>query len=588
MSTPVEKIKERLSIDEVVGSYIKLDKAGKNFKGKCPFHNEKTPSFFVSPDRGSYYCFGCNAKGDIFSFVEQFEGLDFMGSLKLLAERAGIPLTFEKTETKSEKERLFAIMEDAAKFFEGGMAANDQARKYVEARGLIENTVARFRIGFVPNDWRLLYNFLRAKSYSDAEIEKAGLAKRAEDPSKGFYDRFRGRIIFPITDSSGRVIAFTGRILEDDGKSAKYLNSPDTPLFNKSTVLFGIDKAKSEIRARGFSILVEGQMDLIMSHQAGVGNAVAVSGTALTEEMFSKENIVNNLGIVRRLSSNIILAFDSDAAGRKAAIRSAEIALRLGMEVKIADIPHGKDPADLILKDPEAWKQCLRDAKQIVVFQLDHILVEKPDPRQMTKAIRENVLPFVAPVTSAMEKAHFIKIIHERTGIDESAIREDLKAVEREITLGTRPSLAPQTAQEASKQPTPGIPQLSRIDRIVRKLMGLAALTARENKAKADELHELIKKVVGNDEYSALEKQLESFTEELALEAEVTYGGNVPEQELSELLMNLEEDVVTKNLTSAMGERLKAEQEGNQGLAEELAKKCHTLSVRRDTIRRRI
>src|SRR3989344_3367083 len=412
MSTPVEKIKERLGIEDVVGSYIKLDRAGKNLKAKCPFHNEKTPSFYVSPDRGSFYCFGCGAKGDIFSFVEQFEGLDFMGALKLLADRAGVPLVFEKTETKSEKERLYMIMEEATKFFEDGLDDSYEstsqnkiqvknAQEYLKKRGLKAETIKNFRIGFIPADWRLLYNHLRNKKYTDIEIEKAGLAKRPqveEDTGQGIvqkalYDRFRGRVIFPIMDSSGRVIAFSGRILVDDGKSAKYLNSPDTVLYNKSTVLYGIDKAKQDIRIKNYTIVVEGQMDLILSHQAGIRNTVAVSGTALNPD---------HLGMVKRLSNNIILAFDSDSAGRKAATRSAVIAIGLGMDVKIAEIAGGKDPADLVMENPELWKNVLRKSSPVVEWELNTVLSQKLDPRKLPQALRDTVLPFIAPMTGAM------------------------------------------------------------------------------------------------------------------------------------------------------------------------------------------
>ncbi len=298
MNSPVQQIKERLSIEEVVSSYIKLDRAGANLKARCPFHNEKTPSFFVSPDRGSYYCFGCGAKGDIFTFIEEFEGLDFKGALKILAERAGVPLVQYNKEKEGEKERLYKAMEEATKFFEKNLVENQEALKYLRERGLENKTIRDFRIGFVKNDWRELYSHLQMIGFTDIEIEKAGLAKKTE---KGMYDRFRGRIMFPISDSSGRIIAFSGRILEDDGKSAKYLNSPETPIFNKSSVLFGIDKAKDSIRKNNFSILVEGQMDLILSHQAGFKNTVASSGTAMTDSILSKENIINNLGLIHQI-----------------------------------------------------------------------------------------------------------------------------------------------------------------------------------------------------------------------------------------------------------------------------------------------
>src|SRR3989338_9816751 len=295
MNSPVDKIKERLSIEDVVSSYIKLEKAGANLKARCPFHNEKTPSFFVSPNRESYYCFGCGASGDIFTFVEEFEGLDFKGENNLLSERGGISLEIysrETKETKNDKERIYRIMEEATEFFEGNLGENEQAQEYLKSRGLEDKTIKDFRIGYAILDCRKLYEYLRSKNFTDNEIEKAGLAKKTE---KGMYDRFRGRIIFPISDSSGRVIAFSGRIFIDDEKSAKYLNSPDTPIFSKSMVLYGLDKGKASIRKNNFSILVEGQMDLVLSHQAGYKNTVATSGTALSDSTISKENVVSNL-----------------------------------------------------------------------------------------------------------------------------------------------------------------------------------------------------------------------------------------------------------------------------------------------------
>ena len=262
-SSSVEKIKERLSIVDVISSYIQVEQSGKNFKAKCPFHNEKTPSFFISADRGTYYCFGCGEKGDIFSFVEKFEGADFMGALKLLAEKAGVVLETQNRNNKEDnkKELYFEILEDATKFFETNFDKEPSARAYLLGRGMTDSTMKDFRVGYVKDEWRSLSDHLIAKGYKIQDLEIVGLVKKSEkaksiidgspdsqSESRGFYDRFRGRIIFPISDSSGRVIAFSGRIFgRDDANEAKYLNSPDTPLFNKSNVLFGIDKAKDEL-----------------------------------------------------------------------------------------------------------------------------------------------------------------------------------------------------------------------------------------------------------------------------------------------------------------------------------------------------
>ena len=582
MSTPVEKIKERLTIEDVVGSYIKLEGAGKNLKAKCPFHNEKTPSFYVSPDRGSYYCFGCGAKGDIFSFVEQFEGLDFMGALKLLADKAGVPLVFEKTETKSEKERLLMIVEEATQFFEKGLQMHVGAQDYVKKRGLTQDTIKNFRIGFVPADWRLLYTHLRDRKFTDSEIEKAGLTKKA-DENKGYYDRFRGRIMFPIADSSGRIIAFSGRILVDDGKSAKYLNSPDTILFNKSTVLYGIDKAKQDIRTKNYTILVEGQMDLVLSHQAGIKNTVAVSGTALADTLTTRENVANNLGIVRRLSTNIILAFDSDTAGRKAAMRSAGIALSLGMDVKIADLPEGKDPADLVLNNPEEWKNVLRNAKPIVEFQINSVMreveIKKLDARKIPPLLREKVLPFILSIEGAMERAHFIKMIHEKTGLSEDSVRQDVRTMEKSTVDNISGQKSTDNGIVSSNM------QVNRLDMISRKLFGLLAYLRKEpGEIDIEGIYTSIRRISGEERYNNFIKEFEPLKEGLILESEILFGQNKNKdlrRHADELLLNFEEDILRQDFAEAMATLGKVTAKET---ADELAKKCDLIAKRIDQI----
>lgn len=591
MSSNVEKIKERLTIEDVVGSYVKLDRAGKNLKGKCPFHNEKTPSFYVSPDRGGYYCFGCGEKGDIFSFVEKFEGLDFVGAMKMLAERAGVTLEFDKgnSSEKTEKERLLAVMEEATKFFEENLKNSQQAIDYVKGRGITEETAKKFRIGYTPADWRLLYTHLQSKKFSDVDIEKAGLIKKPDATNdgavqKGYYDRFRGRIMFPIGDSSGRIIAFSGRILVDDGKSAKYLNSPDTILFNKSTVLYGIDKAKQDIRIKNYSILVEGQMDLVLSHQAGIRNTVAVSGTALADTLTSRDNVVNNLGIVKRLSNNIILAFDSDNAGRKAAMRSASIALGLGMDVKIADLPEGKDPADLVLSDPESWKDVLRNSKPVVEFQLNTVLLQNLDPRKLPQALRDNVFPFIAPLAGAMEKAHYVKLIKEKTGISEESIREDLAKTEASM----RGSVAPEVRSSNVPQST-----TSRLDAISRKLFGLIYYLDKNPNPRIDiESHRTSIKSIAGDSYDNLIKKIEPFKDELILETEITFSNlsensNEVEKSLVELMLNFEEDIVRSEFSHAMSALGKAEREKDTVVRDELIKKIDLLTKKTNELSKR-
>lgn len=573
----VEEIKAKLPIEEVIGGYIKLERSGKAFKARCPFHNEKTPSFFVSPDRGGYYCFGCNAKGDIFTFVEQFEGLDFKGALKVLADRAGVKLTFDQ-KADTERDRLFQIMEDAARYFEGELKKSPEAMEYLKKRGLADGTIAEFRIGFAPEGWRNLFQHLQSKKWPNDFIEKAGLAKRAEDNTGNYYDRFRGRIMFPISDSSGRIIAFTGRILPrlDDDKAAKYLNSPDMPLYDKSSVLFGLDKAKSYIRRLDYSILVEGQMDLIMSHQAGVKNAVAASGTALTDAETNRSGAVNNLGLLRRLSGNVIIAFDSDTAGRKAAMRAAGIGLSLGMDVKIADITGGKDPADLILADPEDWKNVLRRTKPVVEFELGNVMKEVTEPRKTPKALRDRVFPFVVAVESETDKAFFVKMIADRAGIAEQAIWDDLKKMK---------------AAEASPKPADIAVRAEpsrRIDLVERRMFGLLALLKRENDPKASEYEEMIKKISG-DSFAARRERARQMESDLLFEAESFFGADMKRSDahMRDLLANFEEDLVGEELVSAMGLLRAKEKAGDQAAVAELAKKCQALSVRKAQLHQR-
>ncbi len=562
MNSPVQKIKERLSIEEVVSSYIKLEKAGNNLKAKCPFHNEKTPSFFISPDRGSYYCFGCGASGDIFTFVEEFEGLDFKGALKLLADRAGIPLlpyTKEMKETESEKEKLYRIMEEATLFFEKNLKGNTEVLAYLKNRGLNEESIKNFRIGFVKNDWRLLYENLKNK-FSDSELEKAGLAKtpsasgtspllRGREGGGRMYDRFRGRIMFPISDSSGRTIAFSGRIFMDDGKSAKYLNSPETPIFSKNAVLYGIDKAKDSIRKNNFSILVEGQMDLILSHQAGYKNTIATSGTALSDSTISKEKVVSNLGLIRRLSSNLVLAFDADKAGANATIRAGKIALSLGMDVKVADLPPGIDPADLISKGRvDAWRQVIKDSKHIIEFLLNKILKNyNNDMRKAGREIKEKILPFVSALESSIEKMHFLKRISDLSGIAQNALQDDLKKIEQEF----------KNEKEEIREATETIKSLRRKDYIERKLLGIALW--KKDKKLEKTLQKLLEKFKG----------LES---DLIFEAEIFYGNSENlEKDIKELLDNLEGERIDEELLRKMQElRIIKDKDKEMKLLEEI------------------
>lgn len=445
----MEQIKERLSVVEVVSSYLKLEKAGSNFKAKCPFHREKTPSFFVSPGRGTYYCFGCGAKGDVFTFVQQFEGTDFSGALKILGNRAGVAITREDPKVRDERQGLYRVMESAAVFFAAQLQMNPAVSEYVKSRGVGEKSIREWRLGFSLPEWRALYTHLRGQNFSEQEMELAGLIKKGDDGTS-YYDRFRRRIMFPLFDNAGRVVAFSGRVLPETGDEPKYLNSPETPIFTKSRLLYGFHRARQGIRKFGFSLLVEGQLDLILCHEVGLSQAVATSGTALSRPQ---------VDLMERIFPNLIILFDADAAGVKAAIRAAALSLSGGLEVKIARLPGGMDPAEMALKNKSGLLEAIRLARPVVEFYLARLKEDIKDERQLARRIVTDVLPLVAAVPSAVLQSHFIKVISTETGINEAALLADLSRVKPDTLMINE-------AVGASSVPTASPERTTKTDRI--------------------------------------------------------------------------------------------------------------------------
>ncbi len=568
MSSSVDQIKSKIDIVSLVGSYIKLEKAGTNFKGRCPFHNEKTPSLFVSPDRGNYYCFGCHAKGDIFTFVQEFEGLDFVGSLKVLADKAGVTLDTYSIGEKSEKDRLHGILEQAVLFYQSKLNGSKAASEYLFSRGLKEETISEFRVGFAPLEWRELYEYLLSKNVKESDMLEVGLIKRKEGGVSTYYDTFRGRVMFPIADSSGRVVGFSGRLLTPDDKSPKYLNSPETVLFNKSEILFGLDKAKKAIRIQDYSILVEGQMDLVMLHQVGVTNTVASSGTALTD---------NHLVKLRRLSNRIIMAYDGDNAGFNASNRSAQIALGLGMELKIAQMPIGKDPADMAKDDPESLRDVIKNSKHIIDYYIDSLLERGLAPRELGEEIRKNVLPYISMLPSSIEKSHFVKSVARKAFIKEEALWDDLK------NTSGGPS------HPIQKLPSSTAPPGKRMEVIEKKVMGIL-LWQRQSSEKLKNVD--IEKVesrateIFKERMEELLKELEKEKDLLLFETESYYNNKEDlNLEINELLTNLEEEYLKRDFSTAMINLQKAEQTKDSGEVLKYLEECQNISKRLNTIK---
>jgi DNA primase len=427
----VSKIKDRLDIVDVISGYLKLSKAGQNYKARCPFHNEKTPSFVVSPERQVWHCFGCSKGGDMFGFVKEIEGVEFIDSLRILASKAGIELSSFDPAVKDDKARLYEVCESATKFFEKQFlsSAGKRALEYLKSRGVSDETVKEFRLGFAPNDWNSLGTFLKNCGYSESEITESGLAIKRTDGS-GAYDRFRSRIMFPISDLNGQVVGFTGRIFESyDKEAAKYINTPQTKIYDKSRILYGLNKAKTEIKRADQCVLVEGNMDALMSYQAGIKNVVASSGTALTP---------NHLTLLHRYTANLGFCFDTDQAGAMATRRGIGLALSQNFNIKVVEIndKECKDPADLVKKNSEAWPETVSQAKPVLDFYFNKAKATfNPDSAESKKTVVSVLSPFLKRLTSQVEKSHWITQLAFFLRTKEDAVKTDVNAAKDDLDI---------------------------------------------------------------------------------------------------------------------------------------------------------
>jgi DNA primase len=571
-SSHVEQIKDRLGIVDVIASYIKLEKAGVNYKAKCPFHNERTPSFMVSPTRNTYYCFGCGAGGDVFSFVQSFEGTDFKGALKTLADRAGVTIAPVDRGKEEKRERLFSALEDATRFFEEQLALHPEAKSYLHGRGISDESTALWRIGYAPDAWRALREHLTARGYTDAELLESGLTTRSEKGGEP-YDRFRGRAIFPIFDASERVIAYSGRILpqnvrkESGAEMAKYINSPETILFQKSHVLYGFHRAKHVIRKHDFSILVEGQMDVVLSHQAGFPNTVASSGTSLTREQLS---------LLSKISSKLVMAFDADAAGLSAGARGIEVALEQGFDVKIAPIPAGSDPADLVKKDPKLWRAAVRGAQHIVDFYLDLLEKTHTDPRKFRLAVDREVVPHLARIRNKIDQAHFVNTVAARLGLETNPVWESVRNAKR-------PSSSRTDLEEVRPLASNG--DHTRRESIERRLLGLillgdhAALGERLSSIDTKELHNRLRTLLGADALDARLLSLKNEGDGVLYEIEQLYDEDQDlGKEAEDLYHEFHRVCLKDEYDRALRELKEAETKGVSKDVEKALSRCRVLS----------
>lgn len=431
----IEQIRAANDILEVIGAYLPLKRAGSTFKALCPFHKEKTPSFNVHPQRQIFHCFGCGAGGDVFRFIMQYEGVDFLGAVRILAQRAGIRVEWGEAERREgpDKDLLLKIHEGVAALYHQALLKSPAARRYLEERELGEQIIRDFLLGYAPDAWDAVLRWGGKQGYSPAVLEAAGLlvASGGEEGRGRYYDRFRNRLMFPVRDELGRVVAFSGRVLPGaDGsatgrtEAAKYVNSPETALFRKGRVLYALDRARRTIVDSRRAILCEGQIDVIRCHVAGFTNAVAVQGTALTEQ---------HAQILKRYADSVTVVLDADAAGQEASLRSAELLLGAGLSVGVASLPPNEDPDSLICrKGAAAFQEVLDAARPLLRFQLD-LLRQREDFSTEAGLLRaaRAVLETISKAPTAVQRDHLLRQAAQELGLSEEALRQDLRRLER-------------------------------------------------------------------------------------------------------------------------------------------------------------
>ena len=523
MGNQIEEIKNKLDIVGLVNEYAPLKKAGRNYKALCPFHNEKTASFMVSPDRQIFKCFGCSEGGDIFAFYKRIEGVEFGEAMKVLANRAGVRLKeFKPTRAEQQKETLFKAHELASRFYHHLLTKHPVGKKaldYLKARGVKQKSIDDFQLGFAPEKESPLVDYLQKKDFSIQDITISGLGTVSTGKPR---DWFRGRIMFPISDTSGRCVAFSGRALGNT--EPKYLNSPETPVFSKSKALYGINLAKANIQKEKSAVLVEGNLDVISSFQIGVTNVVAPLGTSLTE---------TQIEILKRWAENLLFAFDTDLAGDAAAKRAITMAENADMNIRIVQLSSGKDPDDLIRKDPLLWKKAVKSAVPIYDYYIESAIKNYGvEGAEAKRKIAAEVLPQIAAINNDIFKAHYLQLIASRLRVEEDVLREALKKYQAGEKM-------PPSIKEILDRPL----NETRATLIEKYLLALILQSARLPDYISEKLFEELK-------YREIFKILKSFYEKEGKLKIKTLGKSVPEALLPEfdelLLFEVSEEILAE------------------------------------------
>ena len=413
----VEEIKSKVDIAELIQEYVPLKKAGRNFKGLCPFHGEKTPSFMVNPELQIFKCFGCNSGGDAYTFLQKMEGMEFGEALQHLADRVGVKLvSYRPTGAEQIKEKLVGINTLTGQVYHWLLTQQKTGKgalEYLKGRGITDEAIDKFKLGFAPNNWDFLTKFLVGKKkYAADDLNRVGLGVKN-------YDRFRNRIMFPLTNVRGQVMGFAGRVMPgaSEKEGGKYVNTPETEIYHKSELLYGLDVTRAEIKNAGWAVVVEGEIDAIASWQAGVKNVVAIKGSALTEKQVE---------LLRRICDTIVLALDMDVAGDAASRRGIEIADRNGLMVKVVKLTGAKDPGEYAIADSEGWKKAVAEAIPVYDFYLQSAVDRYGLEVAGKKKIGQELLPIWANISDEIVKAHYIKLLAKTLGVEEEDIRHQM------------------------------------------------------------------------------------------------------------------------------------------------------------------
>lgn len=549
----IEEVKSKTDIVSLISQYLELKKAGRNYKANCPFHGEKTPSFMVSPELQMYKCFGCSRHGDVFTFLEEHEGMEFSEALKYLADKAGVKLISFKPSESSEKEKIIEINKSALQFYDYVLTSHPKGKKaldyLVKERGLDLETMELFKIGFSPEDFDALHNFLtNKKKYKEIELSKAGLLV-----GHGI-DRFRGRVIFPLMDHRDNIIGFAGRILpwvkQDMGK---YINSPDTVAYRKSKVLYGLNITKSYIRDLKFAVVVEGELDMISSYKAGIKNVIAIKGSALTEDQ---------IRLIGRFCKKIILCLDSDFAGDEAAKRGAILAENLGFEVRVAHLEGYKDPDEIARKDIESYKKAIDKAIPIWDFLINSSIQKYGlSTGEEKKKISQETVPVLASIEDKIVQAHYVEILARKLSVPVEAVFNQIEKNPTKIKANETDVIQKQ--------------EKTRRQLLEEKLL-VNAISQKSKKIFEKEIKELISsdfilKIINNFENNKdLPNELKEGYSEMVL-------SNSENEEIDKIILELTKLKLKQDLEN-LGEKIKVE-ENSKELLEEFSKVSKKLST---------